>query len=105
KPLPPFRADCENGAGFRAMDLVYPKPDARIFIPRDFDGKPGSAVFRLAHRDKDAAVFWHLDGVFIGTTRGDHRLALNPGEGKHELTLVDQHGQALEESFTVISTL
>lgn len=105
KPLPPFRSDCQNPATIPSMDLVYPKPNARIFIPRDFDGKPGSAIFQLAHRDKNAAIFWHLDGTFIGTTRSTHRLALNPGEGRHLLTIVDENGQTFEAHFTVISAL
>lgn len=105
KSLPPFRNDCQRAAVISSMDLVYPKANARIIIPRDFDGKPGSSVFELAHRNDKASVFWHLDGVFIGSTRGVHRLALNPREGRHILTLVDQNGESLQESFTVISTL
>ena len=105
KPLPPFRRDCETISAIPSMDLVYPKPNARILIPRDFDGAPGSSVFELAHRDEKISVFWHLDGVFIGTTKRIHRLALNPPEGGHVLTLVDENGQTLEEHFTVISRL
>ncbi|MEX2235577.1 MAG: penicillin-binding protein 1C [Cyclobacteriaceae bacterium] len=105
KPLPPYRNDCQSTASISSMDLVYPKPNARILIPRSFDGKPGSSIFELAHRDEHAAVFWHLDGVFIGTTKRVHRLALNPPEGKHVLIVVDERGQALEEHFTVISAL
>lgn len=105
KPLPPYRDDCQSATSIPSMDLVYPKPGARILIPRDFDGKPGSSVFQLAHRNENASVYWHLDGVFIGSTTGVHRLALNPPQGKHVLTLVDEQGESLEESFTVISRL
>ncbi len=105
KPLPPYRGDCQSPSLTGSMDLVYPKPNARIFVPRDFNGKPGSTIFELAHRNADADVFWHLDGVFVGTTRGVHRLPLNPAGGEHVLTIVDQYGQSLEERFTVISGL
>lgn len=105
RPLPPFRSDCTSPASIPAMDLVYPKPNARILIPRDFQGKAGSSVFELAHRNEQAEVFWLLDGVFIGTTRGVHRLALNPPEGAHLLTLVDENGHSLERRFSVISGL
>jgi penicillin-binding protein 1C len=87
------------------MDLVYPKPNARLFIPRDFDGKPGNSIFELAHRDQNIAVFWHLDGTFIGSTKRVHKLPINPPEGMHVLTLVDESGQSIEEQFTVISGL
>ena len=105
KPLPPFKPGCETSANLSAMDLVYPKPNARILIPRALDGSDGSSVFELAHRDNKASVFWHLDGVFIGMTKGTHRLALNPPEGGHILIVVDENGQSLEEHFTVISRL
>lgn len=105
KPLPPFRSDCNDAQSIPSMELVYPQHNARILIPRGFDGNPGSSIFELAHRDEDASVFWHLDGVFIGVTKGVHKMALNPGEGRHLLTVVDENGQSLEERFTVISTL
>ncbi len=105
RPLPPFRTDCQNTTVVASMDLVYPEPNARILIPRDFSGSPGSTIFELAHRQPGASVFWHLDGVFIGTTRGTHRLALAPEEGAHVLTIVDENGLSLEERFTVISNL
>ena len=105
KSLPPLKPGCATLTDIAIMDLVYPKPNARILIPRDFDGKEGSSVFELAHRNEKISVFWHLDGVFIGMTRGTHRLALNPAEGDHILTVVDENGQSLEERFTVISRL
>jgi penicillin-binding protein 1C len=105
KTLPPFRDDCRNTESVLAMELVYPKPNARIFIPRELDGTPGGAVFELAHRNSSTAVYWHLDGEFIGTTRKIHQIELNPGEGKHVLTVLDESGAALERRFEVISKL
>lgn len=105
KSLPPFREDCQSGAIVTGMDLIYPKPNAKIFIPRDLDGTPGSSVFELAHRNSTAKVYWHLDGEFIGETHKNHQIALNPGEGKHTLTIVDEAGEALERQFEVISKL
>jgi penicillin-binding protein 1C len=105
KSLPPFRADCESTTAVVAMDLIYPKPNAKIFIPRDLDGTPGSSVFELAHRNTAAKVYWHLDGEFIGETRKNHQIALNPDEGSHTLTIVDDTGEALERHFIVISKL
>jgi penicillin-binding protein 1C len=103
KILPPFRADCQPALAVAGMELIYPKVGAKIFIPRDLDGKPGSAVFELAHRNPTATVYWHLDGEFIGETKKIHNLALNPVEGKHLLTIVDETGETLERSFEVIS--
>jgi penicillin-binding protein 1C len=87
------------------MDLIYPKPNARISIPRDLDGKMGNAVFELAHRNPMATVFWHLDGMYIGSTRKTHHLAVNPEQGKHTLTVIDENGEMLEQSFEVLSKM
>jgi penicillin-binding protein 1C len=105
KSLPPFRQDCEASSGLLAMDLIYPKPNAKIFIPRDLNGAPGSSIFELAHRNSASRVYWHLDGEFIGETRKNHQMALNPPEGKHVLTVIDEAGEALERRFEVISKL
>ena len=105
KTLPPFRLDCQNTSTVLGMELIYPKPNAKIFIPRDLDGTPGSSVFELAHRNATTKVYWHLDGEFIGETHKNHQIALNPGEGKHTLTIVDDAGEAIERHFEVISKL
>ena len=87
------------------MDMIYPKSGAKIFIPRNLDGKPGSSVFHLAHRDPNNVVYWHLDGVYIGSTRNSHHLPLAPEEGKHLLIMVDEDGEAIERHFEVISKM
>jgi penicillin-binding protein 1C len=101
QPLPPFRSDCANPATFPSMELIYPKADAKIFIPRELDGTLGSTLFEVAHRNNKASIYWHLDGDYISTTRGTHRLALNPPPGAHTLTLVDENGEVLERKFWV----
>jgi penicillin-binding protein 1C len=103
--LPPFRFDCTNSTSLLAMDLIYPKPNSKIFIPRELDGIAGSTIFEVAHRSSVATVYWHLDGQFIGTTKKSHRLAFNPEEGNHILTLVDENGETLERRFQVISKM
>jgi penicillin-binding protein 1C len=104
-PLPPFRNDCTNVQTENAMDMVYPRPHARIFIPRELDGQPGSSVFELAHRNPGTLVYWHLDGEYIGSTKSTHHLAFQPREGKHILTVVDEKGESLKREFEVISKM
>lgn len=101
KTLPPFRRDCENPASLATMDIIYPKLNAQIFIPRELDGQPGSALFEVAHRNHQATIYWHLDGDYLGATRGTHRLPVAPKSGKHLLTLVDDLGEVFERSFFV----
>jgi penicillin-binding protein 1C len=87
------------------MDLIYPKPNSKIFIPRELNGVQGNVVFELAHRNPHTIVYWHLDGDYLGSTKGSHHLPLNPGEGEHFLTVVDEAGESLDYSFVVISNM
>ncbi|MBX2946469.1 MAG: penicillin-binding protein 1C [Cyclobacteriaceae bacterium] len=103
KILPPFKPGCEAVTTLRTMDMVYPKQNARLFIPRELDGTPGSSVFELAHRNPQAVVFWHLNDQYLGNTLKNHRFPLNPGGGRHLLTLVDDSGETLEIHFEVVS--
>jgi penicillin-binding protein 1C len=101
--LPPFRKDCVNPASISSLDLIYPKPNSRIYIPRELNGTMSHAVFEAAHRMQAVTVYWHLDGNFIGSTKKKHQMALAPLEGTHKLTLVDEFGETLERTFSVLS--
>jgi penicillin-binding protein 1C len=103
KTLPPMRSDCVNPATVATMDIIYPKANARIFIPRQLDGQQGSVVFEAVHRQTGGVIYWHLDGDYLATTRGTHRVALAPDARKHQLTLVDEAGNIVEQVFSVIS--
>jgi penicillin-binding protein 1C len=84
------------------MQLIYPRHPARIYVPVDLDGKLSSTVFQVAHREPAAEVFWHLDGVYLGSTKTFHQMALQPAAGPHRLTLVDKAGYRLEQSFEIV---
>ncbi|MFN0034048.1 MAG: penicillin-binding protein 1C [Saprospiraceae bacterium] len=102
---PPFRDDCKGSQAAQSqspMQLIYPKHPTRIYVPVDLDGKLGSTVFQVAHRSRSAAIFWHLDGDYLGTTTVFHQMALQPPVGKHTLALVDRDGFRLEQSFEVV---
>lgn len=103
KGLPPYRADCKNPASIAAMDLIYPKPNTKVFIPKGLNGIPEQTVFQAAHRQSDQLLYWHLDGQYIGVTRNHHQLPLQASEGEHVITLTDQEGNLLESRFTVVS--
>jgi penicillin-binding protein 1C len=104
RPLPRLRKDCVAEETHMVMDMIYPKNNTKVFIPRELDGSHGSSVFQLAHRDPSATVFWHLDGTFIGTTKSKHHLPMRPSPGKHTLTIVDEDGEELVRDFEILST-
>ncbi len=104
--LPPFREDClltiattEN----QPMQLIYPKEVSKIYIPKDLDGKKSRTVFKVAHRQPTKVVHWHVDNQYAGSTTNFHQMELNPEPGKHLLTLVDQEGHRLEQSFEILT--
>ncbi len=101
--LPPFRQDCANPSSISSMDLIYPKPDAKIYIPVELTGTPNYTVFEAAHQSQSATLFWHVDDVFIGTTTKNHQISLIPTAGKHTLTVIDNSGEAISRSFLVLS--
>lgn len=103
KTLPPMRSDCANPTSVASMDILYPRPNARVFVPRLLDGQQGSVVFEATHRQATASVYWHMDGNYMATTKGVHRVAVSPGNGKHRLTLVDESGNIVEQVFSIIS--
>ncbi len=102
KSLPPYRSDCPDPASVATMDLVYPRPNARIFLPRELDGTEGSTVFEVAHRTPRTQIFWHLDGNYLGSTRGSHKMILTPAPGTHSLSVVDEAGQVVTRRFVVV---
>ncbi len=103
-PLPPFKPGCNEGMedAARPMQLIYPKTFSKIYVPLDLDGLPGRTVFKIAHRNPGAIIYWHLDRQYIGSTANFHEMALNPSEGLHQLTAVDDQGNRLEQTFEIL---
>jgi len=102
--LPPFRQDCNGTEGESNFGIIYPVEGARIFMIDDITGLPGQVVFRAAHRKPDAILYWHLDGEFAGSTSGKHNIAVRPLSGKHQLTVVDNHGEMKTCNFEILNT-
>ncbi|MGC4022883.1 MAG: penicillin-binding transpeptidase domain-containing protein [Cyclobacteriaceae bacterium] len=99
--LPQFRSDCRNSNAVASMDLIYPKPNAKIFIPRELDGTLSNTLFEAAHRNPSATIFWHVDETFIGATKKTHKLELSPTKGNHKLTLIDEFGETIKANFKI----
>jgi penicillin-binding protein 1C len=103
KVLPSFKPGCQPLGNVKNMDMIYPKNRSSIYIPVDLGGKQGYTVFKVAHRNPDFVIYWHLDEQFIGTTHEIHQKALSPKRGDHRLLLIDQNGETLSISFEVLT--
>lgn len=102
KSLPPFKNGCDISGGNSVMELIYPKNNATVYIPLELDGTRGKIVLNAAHRNPHAKIYWHIDNEYVTTTTNFHQLAISPAPGKHSLTLVDENGERLVQTFTVL---
>jgi penicillin-binding protein 1C len=102
KVLPPFKPGCEFNDAGKAIEIVYPLANAKIYVPLEINGERGKTVFTAAHRKASAKIFWSLDGQFVTTTQNFHKIALNPVVGKHVITLVDETGISVSREFEII---
>ncbi len=103
--LPPLLTGCADDMQVPSMEFIYPPKDARIFIPRSLQGQLMSMLPEIAHRRRDATVYWHLDNRYIGTTRFVHQTEIRAGEGEHVITAVDDRGVTVSRRFYCIGTL
>lgn len=102
KILPPFKPGCDYAETGKIMEIIYPQPDARIYVPLEVSGEKGKTVFTAAHRKNGTKIFWSLDDNFIGTTQNFHQMALNPSPGRHVITLTDENGSSISRQFEIL---
>ena len=101
RPLPAYSPECREDSDIRLMEFIYPFPNAIISLPKQLDGTPGQLVFELAHRSSQNRVFWHLDGQYIGETKGFHKMEYSPAKGEHRLIAVDESGESISVKFSI----
>ncbi|WP_347838151.1 penicillin-binding protein 1C [uncultured Draconibacterium sp.] len=99
--LPPLLAGCEENQ--QQLEFIYPREWNRVFIPVELDGTNGKLIIELAHRTKDAEVFWYLDEKFCGTTRSIHQLEIRPEPGWHKVLVSDNKGNISSKKFFVVN--
>jgi penicillin-binding protein 1C len=101
RQLPPYHISCQPD-NQRSMDMIYPREEVQIFIPRTLDGSKGRVVFEAVHTNPSAFIYWHLDDQFVTVTRYIHQVELLPAPGRHRLVLVDDRGEELIRSFEAV---
>lgn len=92
KPLPPYLSSCEGANQSDVLSILYPDVGQKIYLPVGLDGEQQATVFRCSHANKDAVLFWHLDGQFVQQTSEFHEIVLRPDIGRHLLTVFDTDG-------------
>lgn len=102
QPLPPHLPGCPAAATDNFLRIVYPEPNARIMIPRDFQGVWQRITITVAHSMPASRVFWYVDGEYHGETRGTHKKALLLDPGWHRIMVVDDEGNQQQRRLLVI---
>lgn len=102
KALPDYLPGCESESVFHQLEIVYPRPGFKIYVPVDESGKRGKCIFKAAHKNTDATLYWYLDGQYLGSTRKYHQLSVLPDKGKHELSITDDNGETMKCNFESI---
>jgi len=102
RSLPPFKEGCTTTETGRQMEMIYPEPNTRIYVPLEINGERGKTIFTATHRNRKAKIFWSIDDHFISTTENTHQIAISPSAGKHIITLTDDQGLSISRSFEII---
>ncbi|VAW98646.1 Multimodular transpeptidase-transglycosylase [hydrothermal vent metagenome] len=104
--IPDYRKDCiaqvtQNNSQ-NPIEILYPTPGTKLFIPIYLDETQGSTVFKAVHRNHSETLYWHLDKQFLGLTTTFHQRELKIKPGIHFLTLVDEQGNSLTRKLEVL---
>ena len=102
KPLPPKHPLFDVASSdYNPIDIIYPQNGITLVLTRGLAGTQNGAVFRAAHADPQATVYWHIDDEYIGQTRGEHEMHVDPPPGDHRLTLIDEQGFRRTHLFSI----
>ncbi len=93
---PAFKAD-------KSLKIIYPNMDAKLFLPRDFNGKTQPVICKAGHTGTGKKVFWYLDDVYLGETVEEHKMGVIFNEGWNTIKVIDEYGA--EDSQRVLATL
>lgn len=102
RALPVWKPDCVPVQAGN-LEFIAPEEGSLIYVPIELDGSPGMTVFRAAHRNPVARIFWHLDSDYLGETRGDHRVEARPAPGRHDLVIMDESGSSITRHFEILA--
>ncbi len=101
KSIPPYRSGCEPKENLNQIQILYPKDQSNIYLPQNLDGSREMIVLKAAHPDKNATLYWHLDGTYLGETKGFHTMEIGVEVGVYPLLIIDDLGNIKEVDLRV----
>ena len=102
--LPPYLESCSDNhlQSTNVMELIYPSQLSRVHIPIELTGDTLPAIFKLAHRDENAKIYWYIDTKYIGQTQDYHEMPIKLPAGDYTLNLMDNKGNKISKRFIVV---
>lgn len=91
-PLPSHYPPCPAYKADETVSIIYPDHEARIFMPRDFDGKTQPVVCRVGQNTSLSTVHWYLDDQYLGSSQGEHKMSIIFNHGWNTIRVVDEAG-------------
>lgn len=104
KPLPAFLEGCDDysNENENIMELIYPSQLSRVLIPVELTGDTLPAIFKVAHRDENAKIYWYINTTYMGYTQDFHEMAIKIPAGDYNLNLMDDKGNKISKRFVVV---
>ncbi len=99
---PPFKEGCFTQSSISPMEIIYPHPNGKIYVPIEINGERGKTIFIATHRQPGKKIFWSLNDQFLATTQSQHQVAVSPPAGQYTLSLTDENGQTIQRQFEII---
>jgi penicillin-binding protein 1C len=85
------------------MDFIYPKTNSKIYLTKNFSSKTQSVIFKVAHSNANAKLFWYLDNHYLGETETFHEMPVLAKTGKHYITVTDDLGNEINRTVEIIN--
>ncbi len=101
--IPTHYPHCPRYKSEQSVQIIYPNLEAKLFLPRDYDGEIQQVLCKVGNTQSVEKVFWYLDDVFLGSTEIDHKMAVKFKPGNNTLKVVDENGS--EDSRVVFAQL
>ncbi|MDR2844173.1 MAG: penicillin-binding protein 1C [Candidatus Symbiothrix sp.] len=92
--LPAFKSGCGEDSS-NPMQFIYPQGNAQVHLPKQLDGSAGKITVNLAHNNRRATVFWHIDNEYLTSTTDIHTITVQLAVGNHFITAVDNEGNSI----------
>ena len=98
KTLPPFLNKTYRSSDF---EIIFPENNSFIEIPIELSEKKGAFTAKVIHKNKDAMIYWDIDGNYLGMTKIFHQFDITVPSGSHVLTVTDDAGNSKKVLFYV----